>query len=328
LSLVFSALCFGGTIKNGSCPTQLRPSPSLTVVPGVLRVGMQVNLSPINGFNFTDPVTGTLDGFDVRVACLFAACLGTSLQIVNLPFAGLIPAVQSGGIDIILGQQNRTEARLKLIEQVPYGGTAEFSLVFRTPHPAGLVTGTDLLVAINDLAGNKSIGVVAGTIQETILDDAIANRGLTNLRKVILADLNAGLSALSQGTILAFFVQGLGVSPTDTSFTQLVTSIPAAFIPGPVSAGIRKANCPLINAFANFVRLNVAQLQTLAEQFTPGFPFDPAALAFTPQECQLITMDPCIFANCPFAQAIANKFCPATGQCNFTVIDPTDQVAR
>ncbi len=322
LSIILTSFCYG-RIENGSCPERLVPPTSITVQPGVLTVGLQINFDPINGFNFTDPSTGRPDGFDVRVACLFASCLGLRLVFKNLLFADLIPAVISGGIDIILNQQNRTAERLQRIEQVPYGGTQNLVLVFRNPVPGGLVGGSDLLTAINDSSlSNKTIVVLAGTIEEQILDQSIAS-GLTNLIKVTALSTPDALGLLSAGNAVAFFNEGQTVESNDPTFAQLVTTTPIPFEILPVSAGIRRDNCDLINAFANFVRLNVSQLQQLATEFTPGFTFNSADLAFTPQVCPLTQFDPCTTNRCPLVDLIRCKFCgisPA-GSCNFDIIN-------
>jgi ABC-type amino acid transport substrate-binding protein len=322
ISLLFSTLTFA-VIQNGSCPEPLRlPADGLTVTPGILRVGMQVDLDPVNGFNFTDPATGRIDGKDVRVACAFAQCIGAELQIVNLPFGELIPAVRTGGIDPILAQQNRTEERLQVIEQIPYGGIQDLTLTFRSPAPSGLSSGTDLLVAINNASGisNKSIGVIAGSIQETVLDQTIA-AGNANLRKVIVTNSQEALAQVSSGAIIAFFFEGFTVDPNDPAFTQLVTTTPL-FTFQPISAGVRRDNCTLINAFWNWARLNVDLLAQLSEQFTPAYRFDASQVtSFTPQVCQLSQFNPCRFGNCPWAQAIFNKFCALTGLCEFTVVN-------
>lgn len=322
LSIILTSFCFG-RIENGSCPERLVPQTSITVQPGVLNVGMQFNFDPANGFNFTDPSTGRPDGFDVRVARLFADCLGLRLAFKNLPFEDLTAAVISGGIDIILGQQNRNAASLLRIEQVPYGGTQNLVLVFRRPVSSDFVEGTDLLTAINDSdLSNKAIAIIPGTIQEQIFDAAVAS-GLSNLIKLKVTSAPNGLDRVSAGDAIALFLGGTVVETIDPTLVQLVTTTPIPFEIQPISAGIRRDNCDLINTFANFVRLNVSQLQQLAAEFTSGFPLNPASLAFTPQICQLTQFDPCTANRCPLVEAIRCKFCGVSpaGSGTFDVIN-------
>lgn len=322
--LSISLTSFGfGIIENGSCPEALVPNPSLTVNPGILNVGMQLGFDPSNGFSFVDPNTGIPDGFDIRIACLFAQCLGTRLVIKNMALTDLEGALISGGIDIILSEQTRSAAQLARFEQVPYGGTPSFAIVGLRSTISDIKS-EDLNTIINSLSGsttNVRIAVVAGSDADLALTAFLAQNKISGITVVRVSDVAAALAEVKSGDALLFLGEGIEVEPNDPTFAQISITVPSGFTPGPVSAGIARGNCNLINAFANFVRINQSQIADLAAQFTPNFPFNPASLAFTPQApCTLTVQDPCVAA-CPFIDAIKAKLCPITGPCPITVLN-------
>lgn len=66
---------------------------------GVLRVGATLSYPP--GV-YKDPTTGEPKGFNPAVAERMADRLKVTLEIIDTPFAGLIPGLQSGKFDILL----------------------------------------------------------------------------------------------------------------------------------------------------------------------------------------------------------------------------------
>lgn len=316
LSIGLSSFVFG-VIENGSCPEALVPNPSITANPGILNVGMQLGFDPSNGFSFVDPNTQIPDGFDIRIACLFAQCLGLRPVIKNIALTDLPGALISGGIDIILSEQTRSPLLLSQFEQVPYGGTPSFAIVGLRSTISELKS-EDLNTIISSLSGsttNVKIAVVAGSDADLALTAFIAENSISGITIVRVSDVGAALTAVKSGQALLFIGEGIEVEPNDPTFAQISITVPSSFAPGPVSAGIALGNCNLINAFANFVRINQSQIADLAAQFTPNFPFNPASLTFTPQApCTLTVQDPCV-TPCPFITAIKNKLCPITGTC-------------
>jgi len=77
-----------------------------------LVVGMELAYPP---FEMTDP-SGQPAGISVEIARALAADLGRPLEIRNMAFDGLIPALRTGKIDLILSSMTATEERLKMID--------------------------------------------------------------------------------------------------------------------------------------------------------------------------------------------------------------------
>lgn len=76
-----------------------------------LIVGMEVSFFPFEYAN----EKGESIGFDVEIAQLAAKELGVEIEIKDMEFAGLIPALQGGKIDMIISGMTRTLTREKTV---------------------------------------------------------------------------------------------------------------------------------------------------------------------------------------------------------------------
>jgi len=102
------------------------PAPD-TGAAGVLRVGTSPDMEP---YSFV--ANGRVVGLDIELAGILARRLERRLEIVAMNFEGLIPALQSGKIDLALSNFNVTEERKKLIAYSrPYIVTTIGALVRR-----------------------------------------------------------------------------------------------------------------------------------------------------------------------------------------------------
>ncbi len=86
------------------------PASNVTAVNGVLKMGTCANIEP---FSFQS--NGKLTGLDIELSQLIAQQLGKKIEIVDMNFEALIPALQSGKIDFALSNFNVTDERKKLI---------------------------------------------------------------------------------------------------------------------------------------------------------------------------------------------------------------------
>src|SRR6266545_3888334 len=77
-----------------------------------LRVGMELGYPPFEMRN----EKGEAQGVSVDLARALAESLGRPLDIQNLPFDGLIPALKTGKIDLILSSMTATEERARVID--------------------------------------------------------------------------------------------------------------------------------------------------------------------------------------------------------------------
>ena len=70
----------------------------------------------------TVDVSGNPRGFTVDFVHALGAQLGRKIEIRNIPWAGLIPAVQSGQINVVISSMFATEEYKKSVDfSIPYG---------------------------------------------------------------------------------------------------------------------------------------------------------------------------------------------------------------
>ena len=77
-----------------------------------LTVGMELNYPP---FELVDP-QGQPAGISVEMAKALGKHLGREVQIENIPFDGLMPALKTGKIDLIISSMTRTPERAQSID--------------------------------------------------------------------------------------------------------------------------------------------------------------------------------------------------------------------
>lgn len=89
-----------------------------------LRVAMECAYAPYNWMQMDDsngavPIADTNQyayGYDVMMAKLIAESMGKELEIVKLDWDSLVPAVESGSVDLVIAGQSITADRLKVVD--------------------------------------------------------------------------------------------------------------------------------------------------------------------------------------------------------------------
>src|SRR6476661_7852216 len=85
---------------------------------GTLRIALEGTYPP---FNFKDPKTGQLTGYDVDVARLVAARLGLKPEFVTTEWASILAGLGAGKYDVIISQVNVTPKREQAFDfSTPY----------------------------------------------------------------------------------------------------------------------------------------------------------------------------------------------------------------
>ena len=90
----------------------------------VLRVAMECAYAPYNWSQADDSngavkIAGTNNyayGYDVMMAKLIAESMGKELEIVKLDWDALVPAVDSGDVDLVIAGQSITAERLEVVD--------------------------------------------------------------------------------------------------------------------------------------------------------------------------------------------------------------------
>ncbi|UNC12812.1 ABC transporter substrate-binding protein [Acidiphilium multivorum] len=162
---------------------------------GTLRICSAVNLPPMEFMNAeTRPV-----GLDIDLGDAIASHLGVKPEWINMPFAGLIPALLASHCDVIMSQLFIKPGRLKVIDEIPYMISHEAVLVKR---------GKGAVPSLESLSGKK-VATVTGTTATVLLK--AANKELAGARKkpidiVMFPENTQALQQLQFGQVAAYGV--------------------------------------------------------------------------------------------------------------------------
>ena len=169
-----------------------------------LRVGMTSEQPPFNVTNRD----GKIIGMDVDLAGLLAASMEVKLEIVEMPFAELIPALEEGKVDLVLSGMTST---LQRNLRVPFVGPYYIS-------GKSLLTKSDTIAKIQSAEemNNERLTIAAlgGSTSELFVKNTLPNPKLTltkSLEEAIRLLRNA-LSRFDDGEIAAHLGEVLWVS--------------------------------------------------------------------------------------------------------------------
>lgn len=113
-------------------------------------------------------------GCDIWLAQQIADALGVELEIQNMDFDGIIPAVQSGLVDIGIAAFTRTDERAEVID---------FSVLYETSAQLLIVkAGNADVYATKEAMAGKQVGAQQGTIQSQLIEKALPESQLFELK--------------------------------------------------------------------------------------------------------------------------------------------------
>lgn len=150
MRLFFVCFCFLFLVNCGEKETKSAGQRSLVIA-----------VSPDNPpFEFKDTAQGgdKVIGFDIDVINELGKRLGRPIQIMEIDFQSIIPALQAGRADMGISGINPTEERRKSVD---------FSDPYHTDKKALLVLANSTLASEKDLNGKK-LGVQLGTTHEAL----------------------------------------------------------------------------------------------------------------------------------------------------------------
>lgn len=160
-----------------------------------LRICSAINLPPMEFMNAkTQP-----EGVDIDLANAIAKKLGVKTKFINMPFAGLIPALLADHCDVIMSQLFIKKSRLKVIDEIAYMYSHE-SVLIRPGSPR--------VPDLEALSGKK-VATVTGTTATVLLD--AANKKLkaahkTPINLVLFPENTQALQQLQLGQVAAYGV--------------------------------------------------------------------------------------------------------------------------
>jgi polar amino acid transport system substrate-binding protein len=188
---------------------------------------------------------GKPDGVSVRLAEALAAHLGRPLRIVPMEFSGLIPALKTGNLDLVLSSMTKTEERSK-------------SIAFSNPYAK---TGLALLVrkksdiqAVEGLKTGKSVTVA---VKAATTGETWALKNLASAKRVVFEDPAACVLEVVQGRADAFIYDQLSVFKYATKNAAEARALLTPFAEESWAIGLAQGNDVLrteVNAFLESFR--------------------------------------------------------------------------
>jgi len=234
---------------------------------GFLVVGMELAYPP---FEMTD-TSGKPSGVSVDLALELGKSLGKKIVIENIAFDGLIPALKTGKIDLIISSMTATEERARSIDfSEPYLSTGLCLLAGKSTPINGI---SDL-----DRPG-RTVAVKKGTTGHSF-----AAKNIKQARVLVLDKESAAVLEVVQGKADAFIYDQMS---TYQNWQRNQTTTRALLVPFQKESwavGLRKGNDALkskVNTFlkeyrakGGFERLGDRYLKEQKEVFKKlGYPF-------------------------------------------------------
>ena len=197
---------------------------------GTLTVGTNVPFPP---FEYTAP-NGTIVGFDISTIRALAQSAGYSdVQVTNMAFDSLIPALQQGKVDVVAAGMTITPDRQQLVN---------FTNPYWNADQSMLVTSSSTFnpQTMSDLSG-KTVGVQTGTTGESLAVQYNTTMTIKHYDTFLLAVLD-----LVNGRIDAVIVD----SPVAAAFTaQYPVKVASTVVTGEVwGFAVKAGNTQLLNA--------------------------------------------------------------------------------
>ena len=170
LVLLVSVLAGFGT-QNAALAEGDGPVMAKIKADGKLVVGTEAQYTPYEFKNLKAEFVGC----DIFLAQKIADALGVKLEIIDMSFDGIIPAVQAGQVDLGIAAFTNTPARAEVID---------FSDLYETSLQYLVVAAknADIYTTKEALAGLK-VGAQKGTIQSQLITSALPDSQLFELDK-------------------------------------------------------------------------------------------------------------------------------------------------
>lgn len=139
-----------------------------------LKMGTNATFPP---YEYYSDETDDIIGIDAEVAALIAEKLGYELEIVDIEFDALIPAVVGGKVDFVMAGMTVTEERKQSVD---------FSDSYATGVQVVIVKEDSDITSVDDLfaeGANHKVGVQQGTTGDIYCSDDIEGAGLGSIER-------------------------------------------------------------------------------------------------------------------------------------------------
>ncbi len=208
----------------------------------VIRVGMDLRYPPFE----TVTLENKPRGISVDIAYELGKFLGKKVEIVNTEFSGLILALQSGDVDIIIGSMSITEEREKVVSFTkPYFYFKIISLLNKEFAERNNLTEESTVQELLQVESARYIGI-AGQVSASIPKSY-------NKDVIDATDVGTAVASIAQGTSDVLLmsanpvVSGYNANPDKTMIFW------DPFESSPIGMAIKKGNTDLLNKANLFI---------------------------------------------------------------------------
>jgi len=193
---------------------------------GKLIVGTSADYPPYE-WHLVQDGEDKIIGFDIDIAQVLADELGVELEVLDMDFDGLIPALSTGKIDMIIAGMNPTEERKQSVDFTDIYYTQKDALVIKSEDAEDIQSENDLKKA--------SLATQKATIQEAYLLENFPDAALQSVPKwntAILSLVTGKVDAvLMVETVAKQYVEqneGLEIAGFDVASTPNESAIAVA----------------------------------------------------------------------------------------------------
>lgn len=202
---------------------------------GKLVIGTSAGFPP---FEFHKEINGkdTIVGADILIAKEVAKDLGVELEIKDMDFKGLLSALQTDNIDLVLAGMSATDERKKSVD---------FSNIYYKGEQGVLVrkSDKDKFKTLADLKGTK-IGVQKASIQVSMAKEQIENSDVKELNKI--PDIILSLKGSNVDAVL--LDAQVAASYANKNDDLYLTEVQLKQTSAGMAAAIKKGNQELVDA--------------------------------------------------------------------------------
>ena len=236
---------------------------------GQIVVGMECAYAPYNWTTSTPsdttvPIANSqgsyADGYDVQIAKLIAQELGVELVIKAIEWDGLIPALESGEIDMIIAGMSPTDERKLSID---FSDTYFDSNLVMVVRKDGAYTEAD---EISDFSGAKITGQL-NTFHYAVIDQIAGVN-----KQTALADFAALTQSLASGAIDGYVCEkpgAISAVASNSEFTFIEFENGNGFACDPaessISVGVRLGSTLTVRINAAIAKLSTADKEAMMD---------------------------------------------------------------
>ena len=211
---------------------------------GVLRFGTAAVTEPMSYVDGNQNVVG----FDIEYAAYIAKKLGKKLEIVNMEFGAMLPALISGKVDMVGAGLSITEERAKsvLFSESYYPSGIAVIVKDNAIEEKAKIESTCKLKTLDDVTGKK-VGVLLGSIHETYAMENLPDTKILQFQNV--SDLG---TALKKGKVDVAIYDHMCLKPFLSENPDVDILVPNVHY-FPIAAPFKKGNTVLRTKFNKFL---------------------------------------------------------------------------